>query len=114
MTNDDLMDPLQFFVQRKCLSDDLNLIERKKQSAKQKRAHLSEKLEREQIIHQKAMEELCKFEKNSLKTLLVKQNLVLNINLKTSWKWSIRSENHSLASSKGMRCPSHRTIVPTC
>ena len=70
VTNDDLMDPLWFFVQRKCLSDDLNSIERKKQSAKQKRARLSEKLEREQIIRQKAMEELHKFEKKEFENIV--------------------------------------------
>jgi len=64
------MNPLQFFVQCKCLSDDLNSIERKKQSAKQKRARLSEKFEREQIIHQKAMEELHKFEKKEFENIV--------------------------------------------
>jgi len=38
VTNNDLMDPSQFFVRQKCLPDDLNANERKKQSAKQKRA----------------------------------------------------------------------------
>jgi len=70
VTNDDLMDPSRFFVQCKCLSDERNSIERKKQSAKQKRACLSEKLEREQTIHQKAMEELRKFEKKEFENIV--------------------------------------------
>ncbi len=64
------MDPSRFFVRRKCMSDDLNSIEKKKQSAKQKRARLLEKLQREQTICEKAMEELHKFEKKSLTTYL--------------------------------------------
>jgi len=65
VTNDDLMDPSQFFVQRKCLSDDLNSIERKKQSAKQKRAHLSEKFKNKQSVRKQ-----CKFEKKEFENIV--------------------------------------------
>jgi len=38
VTSDDLMDSSRFYVKRQCLNDDQNLQERKKQSAKMKRA----------------------------------------------------------------------------
>jgi len=70
VTNNDLMDPTQFFVRRKCLPDDLNANERKKQSAKQKRARMSEKLQKEKDIHEKAKEQLCQLERSEFDNIL--------------------------------------------
>jgi len=72
VTNADLMDPLQFFVKRKWLSDDVNTMEKKKQSAKQKRVRLSKKHQKEKTIREKAMEELRKFEKTEFENMLTK------------------------------------------
>jgi len=56
------MDPSRFFVKHKLLTDNLTAQERKKQSAKQKRARRSEKIQKEQSIRERAMEEQRKFE----------------------------------------------------
>jgi len=61
-TNAELMDPSRFFVKHKLSTDDVDVQERKKQSAKQKRAWRYEKLQKEQSIRERAKEEQCKFE----------------------------------------------------
>jgi len=70
VTSDDLMDPSWFYVKQQCLNDDQNLQERKKQSAKMKRARMLEKLQKEEMLHEKAMEELRKFERKEFDNIV--------------------------------------------
>jgi len=63
VTDDEIMNPSRFFVKRRCLMmDDVNANERKKQAAKQKRARMTEKIQKEQSIHERAKEEMRQFE----------------------------------------------------
>jgi len=70
VSNKDLMNPSRFFVKGKCLADNLNVHKRKKQSAKQKRARLSEKLQKEQAIRERAREEQRNFERKEYENIL--------------------------------------------
>jgi len=67
--DDDLMDPSRFLVCRS-LSGDMNVHDKKKQSAKQKRARQSEKLQKEKAIREKAMEELRIFERKEFDNIV--------------------------------------------
>jgi len=70
LTSDDLLDSSRFFVKRECWSNDVNANERKKQSAKRKRARMSERIQKEKQIHDKAKEELREFERRECENML--------------------------------------------
>jgi len=57
-------------VKRECWSNDVNANKRKKQSAKRKRARMSERIQKEKQIHEKAKEELREFERREYENML--------------------------------------------